>query len=269
VWGGKTAHRMSRKANNMPTGAAKTRTEPTYPWYKARVPTPVVWIVCTTPIVLALMWIIGLQPFRYWWATASIRASGAEMCWRKGGYLVTLPKGQKASLLLNADLLRLNSWFKNRLHGSDGVFVRLNDTDVTDEDLEWLKGLRYVDSVELRNTNITDVGVRHMAQISALIQLGLESTKITDEGLASLDGLSHLRGLSLANTKITDGGVSHLERLVDLNTLNLEGDKITDACIPFVAGLPKLSFLYLKGTEITEDGVKSLQKALPNCKIDR
>jgi hypothetical protein len=244
-----------------------TSEKPVCPWYKARVPTPVAWIVCGTPIVLALMWIIGWPLLCYWWATASIRAAGAEMCRRKGCYVISLPKGQKASLLLNADLLRLNSWFKNRLSDSEGLVVCLNDTDVTDDDLEVLRGLRYLDSVKLRNTNITDVGVRHMAQISALIQLDLENTKITDEGSASLEGLSHLRSLSLANTKITDAGVSHLRRLSDLYKLNLDGDKITDACIPFLAGLPQLSYVHVKGTEITEDGIKSLQKALPNCQI--
>jgi hypothetical protein len=51
--------------------------------------------------------------------------------------------------------------------------------------------------------------------------------------------------LSLGTTAVTDGGLQHLKGLTDLQVL------------------------YLDYTAVTDAGVADLQKAIPNCKIQR
>ena len=62
--------------------------------------------------------------------------------------------------------------------------------------------------------------------------------------LAELTGLANLIILRIAGTQVSDAGLEHLK------------------------GLTKLGELNLTGTKVTATGVASLQKALPNCKIE-
>jgi hypothetical protein len=55
---------------------------------------------------------------------------------------------------------------------------------------------------------------------------------------------------------------------LELESLDLGGE-VTDAAIPHLKTLSKLKTLSLFGSKVTDDGVKELQKAIPNCKIDR
>ncbi len=54
-----------------------------------------------------------------------------------------------------------------------------------------------------------------------------------------------------------------------LEILNLASAKVTDAGLEHLKGLTQLNWLGLHGTRVTEAGVKKLQRALPNCEIDR
>ena len=45
--------------------------------------------------------------------------------------------------------------------------------------------------------------------------------------------------------------------------------KITDAGLVHLKGLTNLRLLSLKKTQITSAGIAELQKALPNCKIEK
>ena len=77
--------------------------------------------------------------------------------------------------------------------------------------------------------------------------------------------------LNLEGTKITGAGLAHLKDLTNLQYLSLEGcENITDAGLVHLKNLTNLKDLSLAGCEnITDSGVAELQKALPNCKINR
>jgi len=101
--------------------------------------------------------------------------------------------------------------------------------------------------VDLRFSKITDVGMIHLKELTKLETLRLSlSTMITDAGLVHLKGLTNLRTLDLKTTlQITDAGLVHLKGLTNLQELDLEDTQATDA------------------------GIAELQKALPNCKIEK
>lgn len=101
--------------------------------------------------------------------------------------------------------------------------VLKNNTNITDDDLKYLKGIQtlYLNS----NINITDEGLKHLEGIQTLY---LNSNKkITDEGLKHLKGIDTLYLFN--NKNITDEGLKYLKgaKKVFINKVNVT-NKIND-----------------------------------------
>lgn len=77
------------------------------------------------------------------------------------------------------------------------IWIDLNNTQVTDADLERLKNLTARQGIELNNTKLTDAGLQHLKDLTGLQYLYLNNTSVTDAGLESLKGLTTLQRLSL------------------------------------------------------------------------
>ena len=75
--------------------------------------------------------------------------------------------------------------------------------------------------------------------------------------------------LDFRGSLIKDGDLESLKSLCNLQRLRLDNTSITDAGLQHLECLPKLYRLSLSGTHISEAGLIKLQKALPNCKIER
>jgi hypothetical protein len=89
-----------------------------------------------------------------------------------------------------------------------------------------------------------------------------------DAGLRGLACLKHLRELGLNFSDTSDEGLKELVRLKILTTLNISFTEITDEGLKELASLKQLRNLDLQGTEVTEVGVARLRAALPKCQID-
>ena len=70
-----------------------------------------------------------------------------------------------------------------------------NNTDITDDSLERLKGLTKIKRLNLRGTSITDDGLKRLKRLTDLEQLNLSGTKVTDAGLKHLNTLTSLEEL--------------------------------------------------------------------------
>ena len=171
--------------------------------------------------------------------------------------------------------------------------LALNESKVTDAGLENLKYLTKLRDLSLYKTRITDAGLEHiigltgitvlslsehttdagLERIQGLTQLHvlhLEDSQVTDAGLRYLQELTNLRSLDLANdAQVTDAGLEHIKELTRLEYLTLYDAQVTDAGLKHLEGLTKLKSLDLRGTRVTDEGVKDLQRALPNCRIER
>ena len=95
------------------------------------------------------------------------------------------------------------------------------------------------------------------------------ATQATDADLAHVAELKHLTSLFVGDTQITDAGLAKIAGLSELRELILYSPKFTDRGMEYLAGLKKLRSLYLTDTQVTDEGIKNLQRALPNCKIER
>lgn len=69
-----------------------------------------------------------------------------------------------------------------------------------------------VTEVLLANSQVTDVGLEHLAELTDLEILGLTDTQVTDGGLAHLAGLKNLDHLWLYDTQVTDAGIAELQK---------------------------------------------------------
>lgn len=97
---------------------------------------------------------------------------------------------------------------------------------------------------------------------SHLAWVDLKNSKITDAGMKQIGRMLELERLHLENTEITDGGLSHLTRLAKLNYLNLYNTKVSDDGLGALYGLRSLRKLYLWQTDVTIDGKRDFERAV-------
>ena len=129
----------------------------------------------------------------------------------------------------------------------------LNHTDLTDEGLKKLSGLKHLDVLEVGGTRITDAGLKRLENLPELSVLSLNRTAVTDAGMHDVARFSSLLQLHLAGTKVTDAGIKPLHRLRALEYLTLSDDMpVSDEALRAIkAANPQLTVLIY---ERTEDG---------------
>lgn len=123
-------------------------------------------------------------------------------------------------------------------------------------------------SLYLPGPKIKDEDLKLVAQLKDLQVLKLDAaSNITDAGLKELASLKNLQDLGLGSTKVTDAGLKELAGFKELQKLNLNFTKVTDAGVKNLASFKKLDTLGLSFTEVTPQAIKTLQESLPKCKI--
>jgi len=142
--------------------------------------------------------------------------------------------------------------------------IRASGGTVTAMGSEWVIGFEH------GGRDLDDRGLEAVAELGATVRsLNLRDTKITDAGLKHLATFSGLRRLHLERTAIGDAGLVHLAKLDKLEVLNLYGTKTSDAGLEKLMGLRRLRQLFVWQTEVTDAGCRRLQASLPGLKIFR
>jgi hypothetical protein len=144
--------------------------------------------------------------------------------------------------------------------GASGIW--LNNSRVTDADLEQLRVFSSITSLEISGTRITDRGLVHLESFPFLRDLFVADTRVSDVGLAHLSGLRRLTHLSLERTRVKGPGLSHLAQLPSLRWLSLCGTRLTDEDIAQLSGMASLTALRLADTDVTDRGLERM-KDLP------
>ena len=119
----------------------------------------------------------------------------------------------------------------------------LSGPGISDHSLQGLGGLSNVEVLDMRFTQVTDLGVRIVAKLPQLRKLYLSRTSVSDETVSAFEQLKQLEELFLSDTRITDASVQNLSRLI---------------------GLKRLS---IRGTRISGRSFEELRTALPDCRI--
>lgn len=138
--------------------------------------------------------------------------------------------------------------------------VNLCGTGIDNDALTFLQGFRWLRELWLDDTRVDDGGLKHLANLPALVELSLGRTDVCGEGLSFLSGDgARLRMLNLRGARnVTNEGLRHLKGLRLLRILDLSTTIAGDATLEYVASLSNLMQLYLNGTQITDPGLRHL-----------
>ena len=147
-----------------------------------------------------------------------------------------------------------------------GVIVKidLHETQVTDDDLEFLHGLTSLRYLDLRRTGVGDAAADHLRDLHSLETVNLFRTRLGDAGLRTVGSLRSLRTLFLGGTEITDDGLAALSNLTQLRKLSVFDTAISDAGLVHLQSLPQLEVLLIGRSKITEDVARA---ALPRVRF--
>lgn len=104
--------------------------------------------------------------------------------------------------------------------------LRLNlKSEITDDDLVVLSGLKRLKFLALHISGLTDQGLRNLAELHRLESLSIvgRNLQITDAGLKSLEHLPALQSLFLRGTRVTQQGLHEFrDKLPGLNVYSLD-----------------------------------------------
>jgi hypothetical protein len=168
----------------------------------------------------------------------------------------------------------------------------LDESDISDAELPYLKGFRDLVFLSITRTEIKGPGVSvlrnfphlktlfmghnaldqnmlsSLASLHEVTELHLDQCNVGDTALmqvGKMDGLEYLR-LS-DNKKITDAGIAHLKGLQKLKTLDIAGTSATKSCAKSLAELPNLRSLRISSAAVTPADLVEISKQLPKCHV--
>ena len=135
------------------------------------------------------------------------------------------------------------------------------------EDVEPEKGK--ITSLYLYAKSLTDSDLEYLEAFPDLEELVLMDRGLTDAALEPLRHLKKLRCLEIGHGQFTDAGIKHLHALHNLKELTIVSKGVTDDGLPELAKMKKLKRLELCWVTLSRSAVERLEKAMPNCYVDR
>lgn len=165
---------------------------------------------------------------------------------------------------INLDSCPVGDWTITHLADNDVVpnlvSLDLADTDLSDLGMVKIAKFQSLKRLSLFYCNIANSSLGHLTSLSNLEVLNLDSRHIGDEGLLHLRSLRNLKALDIFSGKVTDYGCIHIAKIKSLESLELCGGGISDTgCATLAAHLKNLVSLNLSQNErITNRGAGSL-----------
>ena len=144
-------------------------------------------------------------------------------------------------------------WLRQRLGNErmqvfdDTETVNLQGIPFTDDDLAKLRCLKGVRTLNLQYTEVTDVGLKHLAR------------RTTPHDLTALN---------LSGTNVTVAGMESLAGQTNLVLLRLRGTHVSNDCLVKLKSLTALARLDLVGTGVTAEGIAEIRGALPHADVE-
>ncbi|MGH7136470.1 MAG: leucine-rich repeat domain-containing protein, partial [Pirellulales bacterium] len=216
-----------------------------------------------------------------------------------------MPDGKLYEYTMHADTWKPLGKTRGMMRLPAGAEARLDVGKAASRDLSWLDelGPNDIQALNLRNTDVHDEALAHVARLTGLRAIDLQSTCITDAGLAGFDALTNLeeidlgafavnrqgfgvgdgalrvlarlpklRNLQLRLTKVTDAGLAELVQCRTLTHLGLAATKVSDAGLVHLTKLPRLEDLGLgvtrEGANVTNEGLKTIGKLAGLTRLD-
>lgn len=158
--------------------------------------------------------------------------------------------------------------------------------DVTDAELDHVRGLKHLRRLELRFGDPLQVGGPVSTDNAEKKQFAGPSFAVLESSptlreliiqdyydapavvLRGIETLSALEQLTLAPANLRSSDIQSLGKLPALRELDLAGcSKIDDDAVPYLQKMKGLKRLGLWGTGITDEGAEKIDDALPDCHV--
>ncbi len=152
---------------------------------------------------------------------------------------------------------RIGRRFENLALLKDLQQLRLLQTGITDVSMKTIEPSNLAESAT-RLPRYNRCGISPPCALKELEDVQLRGTNITDMGIEFLRRSTRLRFLSLHGTKISDAGVKRLVSFPELEYLDIGNTEISDSVIESLANIRLLKRLEVGITDrLTLDGVGS------------
>ena len=94
------------------------------------------------------------------------------------------------------------------------IGVALDGEEIDDQSLELLAGLDRLQSLMLRNTKVTGIGLKHLEDLTLLGSLTIHNSPVSDRDIDELAALNSVVIYDLRGTKISGMGKQRLDRIL-------------------------------------------------------
>ncbi|PAY15971.1 hypothetical protein CKO51_28985 [Rhodopirellula sp. SM50] len=152
--------------------------------------------------------------------------------------------------------------------GDDWLEVLQLDAGViTDEGIESIAALPQLWHLRLRNSPVTNRGLKTITRCASIQILNLPHCDATASGVAELAALPDLRNLRLGGARLGSDTAASVARVKSLRNVHLIGVPIDDQGLRQIASLPKLQSLYLDDSAVTQSGWDWLFETHPRLHV--
>jgi Leucine-rich repeat (LRR) protein len=167
--------------------------------------------------------------------------------------------------------------YLRRVFGDDGFATEysfFSETDfrqISDDDLQLLADLPRLTRIDLIGPSFTDRSLSSFKGCKTLESLILRETEVTAAGLRQLQHASSLRRLFLIGSAVNDSTLTCLEAFPKLEELWLDETSITDQGLENLKYVPQLKELYLSDAPLVNRGPVNLPRLeslrLARCRV--
>ena len=169
-------------------------------------------------------------------------------------------RGLRVLNLAGADITSQGLKYITELKSLEQLYA---PSGLTNEGLTEIVRLSTLKALYIKNHNLTNTDLAHLAKLPLLEELDLAGTgRVNDAGLAHLANAPHLRYLMLHGETFTDAGIAHLKNCPSLRILHFGYLKhLTDSAVIHLSQIPQLERISFHWNEnITDAGIIHLIK---------
>jgi serine/threonine protein kinase len=140
------------------------------------------------------------------------------------------------------------------------------ECDFGDEEVEDINAMSNLDWIDLKNTNLTPVGLKNFKILKQLNYIYYDFNKYITSLLETIAGSKQLDTLyiSTPDKPITMDDAKLIKTLPNLTNLNIENTSATDEILMEIASMPNLQSINARGCKITKQGYEALTKKYGN-----
>ncbi len=146
---------------------------------------------------------------------------------------------------------RITAWFN---WGGCGTLPPPTDhlrCHITDRSINILCKLQRLEELYLPQTEMTEAGIRKLAELPNLRKLHIAGSNIHGTGFLAFSSNCQLEELDLSRTPIRDGDLANIAHLKNLRILRLENTKVTEDGLQILQKLRKLEHLYMPTEDLS------------------